>query len=231
MIKKYIIPSNYKCGIYSLGELPNDKDDSIIFYLEEMEVLTYFTPNYKTEVSFYSVTEDMLEDTLTAAYNDSGQLEYIKMRMDNEEKLLYINLTDIDDAKNKILDFCNDNANILSEKILRGKEKYARLFIECYYDGDAVNIAAKTGTEKEMKEIIEEYGDESSADNSGDYPFKNRIECDNETLRIILLCAPPDARYELYKFAVATISGYIKEHILDMIDKTDDFDFICEEYD
>ncbi|MBR1736870.1 MAG: hypothetical protein IJ736_07630 [Firmicutes bacterium] len=231
MTQKYIIPVNYKSGKYSLSELPSDHTDALVLYLQEMEVLTYFTPDSKKEVTLYGITEDILKNSLSAYYDNEGQLEYIKIIQDDKEKLVYINLPDTAAAKNKILNFSKHNADLISEKILNRREKIARIFIERYYDGDTVDIAAKIGTANDMKNILEEYGDMSAANNSGDYPLANRIECDSDTLGIILSCSPSENRYELLDLAVNTIADCIKERVLKSIEKTDDFKFITEDYD
>ncbi|MBR1736845.1 MAG: hypothetical protein IJ736_07495 [Firmicutes bacterium] len=232
MLQKYNIPLNYKSGKYGLGELSSVSKDSLVLFLKETGVLTYSTPNYKTEVRLYCITENMLKESLAVNYNNEGQLKYIKIIQENGEKLVYINLIDNNSAKNEIFNFCEYNANLISEKLLTYKEKIARIFIERFYDGEAVDISARIGTVDDMNTILEKYdGDLDAVDNSGDYPLDNRIECDNDTLGVILMCSPPEHSDDLFDFAVANITNRIKSRVLELIDKSDDFKFISEEYD
>ena len=232
MIQEFYIPLHYESGKYCLKELLSTCKDILVLSLDESGVLTYLVPEYKTKVRLYGITEDMLNDSLFIMYNDKRQLEYIKLIKDNKEKLIYIHIIDIKTAYNKVLIFSELNAKVISESIMNCKEKIARLFIECFYDGEAVDLAAKIGTLDDMRNVSNNYGnDYDTINNSGNYPLEKRIECDNDTLGVILMCSPPASGSELFQLAVTTFSNCIKDRVLELIDKTENFKFIVEEYD
>ena len=232
MKQEFYIPLNYESGKYCLKELLSTCKDILVLSLNESGVLTYLVPEYKTQVRLYGITDDMLNDSLFVMYNDKRQLEYIKLIQNNKEKLVYIHIVDKNAEYNKISIFSELNTKVISENIMNCKEKIARLFIECFYDGEAVDLAAKIGTLDDMRNVSNNYGkDFDTINNSGNYPLEKRIECDNDTLGVILMCSPPESSDELFQFAVTTFSYCIKDHVLELIDKTEDFKFIVEEYD
>ena len=232
MKQEYKIPLNYKSGTYNFKELSSNDEDTIILFLERTGVLTYFVPENETEIRLYNISENMIKNHLFATYGDNGKLKEMKIIQDDIEKLVFIYFSDHDKIKDIILNFSHCNADMISQKILRFNKKIARLFIEYFYDGEAVDIAAKIGTVDYMQKILSEYNNGLNAvNNSGNYPHANRIECDNHTLGIMLMCMPDDIRYDMFKLAVSEITCQIQRRVLNFIDKSENFKFISEEYD
>lgn len=239
MADKYKIPLHFKKGKFNLKDLSQNDDNSIVLSLGQYDILSYLVPEYETEVRIYSVNEQDVKETLSAVYDDNGQLENIKFCHNGKTKLVYIHFNDDEDAKEKIWNFSKFNADKISDEIIKCKEKTARLFIEYFYDGVAVDFAAKVGTVADKQAVIDSLSekakqrglDKTVIDNCGDYPHKNRIVCDTDTFGIMLLCANPDINSELFGFAVSVMTNHIKERVLDIIDKSDDFKFIVQEYD
>ena len=231
-MQKYKIPFNYKKGTYHFAELLSVNKNNLVLSLEETGVLTYFISEYETETIIYDISEDMIKNHLLVTYDDNGKWEQIKIIQNDIEKLVFICLTDSEKIKNTILGFSCRNADIISNKILSYNEKIARLFMEYFYDGETADIAVKIGTVNNMQKILSSYSDEPySIDNSEDYPLSSRIECENNTLCVILMCMPQNFRYDMFKLAVFTITNLIKERVLNLIDKSENFKFTFEEYD
>lgn len=107
-----------------------------------------------------------------------------------------------------------------------------RIFIEKFYDGEAVDIAAKTATAEEVQAVIDEYdGEIAAADNSGNFPLENRIGLACETLGVMLMCADGLLRNRLFDKAVETFAERVRSRVLKKGEFTEDFRFIVEEYD
>lgn len=78
------------------------------------------------------------------------------------------------------------------------------------------------------------YGDSGeldTADNSGNYPVENMFMLDYEPLGVMLMCTNCNFQSMLFGLAAAAVEERIKSRLLDKIDKTDDFQFISEEWD
>lgn len=238
-MKEYKIPLQFKSGKFHFSELPTNNENVLLFSCEKFDILSYFVPKYKTEVRLYNITEQLLQDCLYATYNDNGQLKYVELIQDDNIRLLFINYIDDADEKAEVLDYAEQSADIISNELLKCKEKVSRLFIEYYRAVGAIDFAAKIGTVADKHTIIDSLGDrakqcsfvESVIDNSGDYPHENRIECDRNTLDIMMLCANPDIQIELLDMAIDVMTNIIKNNVVDKLDKADDFKFIAEEYD
>lgn len=228
----YKIPLNYKEGTYKAEEIKDFSGEVInMEYCGEGLLYKYIVPRYEREVRIY---QECVNDNpiVTATYDSDGVIKYIQLHRDDTAEFAYINFKSYEHAKESILQFSNYWGDKLSDKILERKEKISRLFIEHFYDGQAVDFTAKIGTPEDMQDIFSRYGDGDDAiDNSGDYPYKNRIESDNYTLGIMLSCIEKRFCVEFYYLAVCVMTERIKNNVLDKLDKTDDFKFIEEEYD
>lgn len=237
MENEYNIPLKFRAGQYNLTKLLSGSESAITFSLKAGGVCSYSVPYYGTEVRLYGITEQIIRDALFATYDDNGQLKYIEIVSNDEVRLIYIHFLDNECAKEEILDFAAQSASIISNELIACKEKVARLFIEYFYDGEAVDFAAKIGTVADKQAIIDRLSggdgqhDLEIVDNCGDYPFKNRIECDTNTFSVMLLCAAPEFRSELFGLAVDIMEKYIKDKVVDVLDKSSDFKFIVSEYD
>ncbi|MDE5569786.1 MAG: hypothetical protein K2I82_03935 [Ruminococcus sp.] len=226
----YRIPLKFSTGKYSLPELVSADRDFLEMNLDKYGILTYRVPKYGTEVRIYSVEPKILKNTMKAQYDDSGNLEYADFKRNNRRELIYIRL-DEESAKMTIYQFARFQADMISEKIIHRREKMSRIFVEYFYDG-SVDFAIKPCSVEDFRQLAKSCGNcMDSLDSSGEYPHENRIECDRDTLSVMLLCVPDSLSTELFYFAVYVMTEKIKENILDRIEKTDDFKFIAEEYD
>lgn len=239
----YDIPMQFNSGEFKLEEIPTvqefDQENHFetdgmlcLEYDEEQQILEYNEPKSYDTVSIYSVSENAVKDTLKAVYDGNGGLERLELVDKDKTRLIYIRYDNMKASHDSVYGFIKKQAKKLAQAIMKRDEKLARIFIESFYDGDAVDIAVKTATPEEMQAVTDENGgDVESADYSGEYPVENRIELDNETLRIMLLCTDGKYRDKLFAACVDEIADYIKKHVLDSINKTDNFRFICEAYD
>lgn len=231
MSNTYKIPMNYQTGRYHCSKLPAESTDCLeLSYYCDM--ISYEVPEYSKEARMYSVKADEIEASLTAEYNENGLLKKAEYICGEKTRLVYIRYADEAEARLRITEFAEKNADAISEKIISLNEKLARVFIEYFFDGEAVDFAARIGTPSDMQEVIDSYnGTMDAVDNGGDYPYENRIECDNETLGIMLMCAPADSDCQLFAYAAELMTERIRQKIDSAIDKSDDFKFIAEEYD
>ena len=239
MISEYAIPLFFKEGKFGFNELAASDKNALSLYVDECSVLSYNVPKYGTQARLYDIDAQQILNNLYATYNDNGELQYAELIDNNDVILLYINLNDNDTAKQEISDFAIQSADIISDELRKCKNEAARLFIEYFYDGEAVDFAAKIGTTADKQALLNSLSDkarkrgleETVIDNCGDYPFENRIECDSITLGTMLQCADPEIRSELFYLAVEIMTKNIKDSVIDVIDKSDDFKFIAKEYD
>ncbi len=226
------IPLVYKEGVYGVNDFGEDiDDDNAIFfdYDTQYQMLTYDIPVEGREMNLYSVPKEDLIRTLHAVYDKDGILQNITATLDGRETLLYIRYEDNEHAKREIRDFAIRNADAIVEQIRQCTEVVARLFIEYYADSENMDYHAKIGTAAQREMLRQKYRDEDSCDNAGNYPAEN-IEGDNSMLITMVRCAegyPP----ETFQYAVEIMSKHIEEHALAALDKTEDFKFICAEYD
>ena len=230
----YNIPMQFKSGEFKLKELPRaDKNNALrLEYDKDYEMLEYNMIKWDGTARIYSVPKNAVKDTLTVVYDGNGELERIELADKDKTRLVYIRYVNMKASHDSVYDFIKKQSKKIAKAIMKREEKLARIFIESFYDGDAVDIAVKTATPAEMQAVIDENdGDTECADYSGDYPVESRIEIDRETLRVMLLCSHEDYRDTLFSVSAVNVKEYIEKHVLDNIDKTEDFKFICEEYD
>lgn len=229
MTEIYKIPLKYKEGTFRAEEIKDFSGEVIDIEYIGCDMFRCIVPKYDREVRMYGVFGNY---AFMATYDSDGVIKHIELKREKRTELVYINFPDRENAKENIWQYSCFWGDWISEKILERKEKISRLFFEHFYDGQAVDFAAKIGTPKDMQDIFARYGDGSHLiDNSGDYPFENRIEADNDTLRIMLSCTDNGFDCELYGFSVYVMTERIKNNVLDKIDKTDDFKFLDAEYD
>ena len=228
------IPLTYKEGVYSIVDFRKDinGDDAISFdYDAQYQMLTYDIPVGKDrrEMNLYSVPEGELVRTLRAFYGKGGMLQKITAMLKGRETLLYIRYEDEEDARKKIRRFAIRNANAIIEQIQQCTDAVARLFIDYYIDSETIDYHAMIGTAVQMEAVRQKYHDEDSCDCSGNYPSEY-IEGDDEMLITMVRCAEghPSANFQ---YAVEIMSKHIEKHALPVLRKTEDFKFICAEYD
>lgn len=230
---EYTVPLQFKAGTFKFNELdPSDEDTLTLCYDEKYQLLTYDAPLYGNEVRIYTVPREQMPNGLTAVYDDTGTLDKIEFTGGERTRLFYIRFKNISKSERGVLKLVKEEADKISKEIIGRKQTLARLFIEKFYDGEAVDIAVKTATAEEMQAVIDEYdGELRTADNSGNYPVENRIELDREALGVMLMCTLCHFQNMLFNKAAEAFEERIKKRVLDKIDKTDDFKFICDEYD
>ncbi|MFG6377262.1 MAG: hypothetical protein K1W19_02915 [Lachnospiraceae bacterium] len=228
------IPLTYREGVYSVIDFSKDidGDDVISFdYDAQYQMLTYDIPVGKDrrEMTLYSVPEDNLIRTLRAVYGKDGTLQKITAVLKGRETLLYIRYESEEHAKQEIRRFAIQNADAIIAQIQQCTDVVARLFIDYYCDGDNMDYHAVIGTAAQMEAVRQEYHDEDACDNSGDYPSEY-IEGDNRMLITIVRCSEGHPS-ENFQYAIEIMSKHIENHALATLHKTEDFKYICAEYD
>ena len=142
---------------------------------------------------------------------------------------MYIRYESEEDAKEKIRRFAIRNADAIIEQIQQCIDVVARLFIDYYCDGDNMDYHAVIGTAAQMETVKQNGHYKDSCDYSGNYSSEN-IEGDNRMLITIVRCAEGHPS-ENFQYAVEIMSKHIEKYALAALCKTEDFKFICAEYD
>ena len=227
------IPLTYKEGVYSVDFSKDiNGDDAISFdYDAQYQMLTYDIPVGKDrrEMTLYSAPEGDLFQTLHAFYGRNGMLQKITAVLKSRETLLYIRYENEEDAREKIRRFAVRNANAIIEQIQQCTDIVSRLFIDYYCDSDNMDYHAVIGTTAQMKAVRQKYHDEDACDHSGNYPSEY-IEGDNEMLITMVRCAEGHPS-ENFRYAEEIMSRHIEKYALAALRKTEDFKYICAEYD
>lgn len=224
------IPLKFKAGEYKFNEIDADTGDCLALdYNNEYQLITYNVPLYGNEARLYTVPRELMPEELTAVYDHNGDIERVELA---GTRLIYIYYKDVTVPERVILKFIKAEADRISDVIIKRKQTLARIFIEKFYDGEAVDIAVKTATAEESQVVIDEYdGEITAADNSGNFPIENRLEIDRETLGIMLMCSHSLLPNRLFSKAAETFAERIKSRVLKKIKTTEEFKFISEEYD
>ena len=234
MLELRNIPLTYREGVYSVVDFGQDieGDNSVSFdYDAQYQMLDYDIPVGKEQrkMTLYSVPEGELVRTLRAVYGKDGILQKITAVLKGRETLLYIRYESEEDAKEKIRRFAIRNADTIIEQIQQCIDVVARLFIDYYCDGDNMDYHAVIGTAAQMETVKQNGHYKDSCDYSGNYSSEN-IEGDNRMLITIVRCAEGHPS-ENFQYAVEIMSKHIEKYALAALCKTEDFKFICAEYD
>ena len=234
MLELRNIPLTYREGVYSVVDFGQDieGDNSVSFdYDAQYQMLDYDIPVGKEQrkMTLYSVPEGELIRTLRAVYGKDGTLQKITAVLKGRETLLYIRYESEEDAKEKIRRFAIRNADTIIEQIQQCIDVVARLFIDYYCDGDNMDYHAVIGTAAQMETVRQKGHYEDSCDYSGNYSSEN-IEGDNRMLITMVRCAEGHPS-ENFRYAVEIMSKHIEKYALTVLCKTEDFKFICAEYD
>ena len=234
MLELRDFPLTYKEGVYSVADFSQDieGDNAVSFdYDAQYQMLDYDIPvgQERRKMTLYSVPEGELVRTLRAVYGKDGTLQKITAVLKGRETLLYIRYESEEDAKEKIRRFAIRNANAIIEQFQQCTDVVARLFIDYYCDGDNMDYHAVIGTAAEMEAVRQKGHYEDSCDYSGNYSSEN-IEGDNRMLITMVRCAEGHPS-ENFQYAVEIMSKHIEKYALATLRKTEDFKFICEEYD
>lgn len=233
---KYSIPLSYKKGEYGPNDLKNIVGETFEFDFDsDYGIIEYTVPNSRNDPRLYDIPADVLESTLKAFYDDNGQLKKVTVNNeDNKDMLVFIRYDGEEAAKEEIRSFALENAKVITEQLIKSRDKAARLFVEYYYDGSSMDYHALIGTEEQKRKLEEKYpGDDNVVDNSGDYNIYTNLVCgDNETLGIMIICANTDSsKTDFVDYAIEIMTEYIRENVVDKLDKTDDFKFVADWYD
>ena len=234
MLELRDFPLTYKEGVYSVADFSQDieGDNAVFFdYDAQYQMLDYNIPVGQEwrKMTLYSVPEGELVRTLRAFYGKGGMLQKITAMLRGRETLLYSRYENEEDAKEKIRRFAIRNANAMIEQIQQCTDVMARLFIDYYCDGDNMDYHAVIGTAEQMETLRRKYRDEDACDNSGNYPSEY-IEGDNRMLITMVRCAEGHPS-ENFRYAVEIMSKHIEKHALAALCRTEDFKYICAEYD
>ena len=234
MLELRNIPLTYREGVYSVVDFGQDieGDNSVSFdYDAQYQMLDYDIPVGKEQrkMTLYSVPEEELVRTLRAVYGKDGILQKITAVLKGRETLLYIRYESEEDAKEKIRRFAIRNADTIIEQIQQCIDVVARLFIDYYCDGDNMDYHAVIGTASQMETVRQKGHYDDSCDYSGNYSSEN-IEGDNRMLITMVRCAEGHPS-ENFRYAVEIMSKHIEKYALTVLCKTEDFKFICAEYD
>ena len=234
MLELRNIPLTYREGVYSVVDFGQDieGDNSVSFdYDAQYQMLDYDIPVGKEQrkMTLYSVPEGELVRTLRAVYGKDGILQKITAVLKGRETLLYIRYESVEDAKEKIRRFAIRNADTIIEQIQQCIDVVARLFIDYYCDGDNMDYHAVIGTASQMETVRQKGHYDDSCDYSGNYSSEN-IEGDNRMLITMVRCAEGHPS-ENFRYAVEIMSKHIEKYALTVLCKTEDFKFICAEYD
>lgn len=227
------IPTVYREGTYGIGALPDTGQDIIDFEHDTYgDTLDYTVPvgEEGRELTLYGIPKGEFLETAKAVYDKTGRLVDISAQSHNEPVLVYIHYADAEDTRQKIRSFALETAEQMIEQICQCTEKIARLFVEYFYDGDAMDIHAKIGTAAQKRQIEEEY-DQDSGEYPGNYPSEMMIEGDNDRLIVMVKCSVGGEPYEFFQYARKCMEEHIQEKAIDRINKTDGFRFISMEYD
>ena len=234
MLELRDFPLTYKEGVYSVADFSQDieGDNAVSFdYDAQYQMLDYDIPVGQEwrKMTLYSVPEGELVRTLRAVYGKDGILQKITAVLKGRETLLYIRYENEEDAKEKIRRFAIRNADAIIEQIQQCTDVAARLFIDYYCDGDNMDYHAVIGTAAQMETVKQNGHYKDSCDYSGNYSSEN-IEGDNRMLITIVRCAEGHPS-ENFQYAVEIMSKHIEKYALAALCKTEDFKFICAEYD
>ncbi|MDE7204533.1 MAG: hypothetical protein K2O91_22140 [Lachnospiraceae bacterium] len=235
MVTSFMIPLLYKEGTYRLKDFHEDFGDSIDFdYDAQYQIFTYMVPvgeDCRHRIRLYQIPEETMTETLKAYYDENGQLQKITAWLYEKESLLYIHYADLEDARQKIKCFAVSNADAIAELVCANcTDVVARLFIEYFWDGEAIDFHALSGTPEQKEALEREYPEyDDIGDNSGDY-FSDRIYGDNHTFGIMLCCAEYE-QFDFFQYAVDIMTERVREKTVDRLQKTDDFKFIALQYD
>lgn len=228
------IPTRYKEGTYTHEPFHTEIDDGICLdYDDQYQILTYTVPNLEDcrEIVLYQISDKELMETLKITYAPDDVLQEITAQLKNRELFLYIHFTDTEHAKQGLKNFAIRNADAIIAQIGTFPDIAARLFIEYFCDGDCYDFHAKIGTPAQKAEIEKEYpNDEDIVDNPGDYPMDYLYYGDNEAFHIFVACAS-DGMFRFFQYTVDLMAEHIREQVVPLLQKTEDFKFICEEYD
>lgn len=229
----YNIPLKYKEGTYEIKELEIIGEKVLTLnYSDYGDIVTYRLPDrkYGGEIRLYQIRKERLDNTLQGVYDANENLKMLTINKDGKEAILYIHYEDASDTKQIVEAFAKENAKAILGKLALCKEKVSRLFVEYFNDGEYMDFHAKIGTESEKNALQEKYPQyKDIGDSCGDYRSEN-LAGDNGKLAILISCADNDED-DYFQLAVDIMTQMIEEEGAALLDKAEDFKFLCQEYD
>lgn len=204
----YKISPKYKAGKFKLNEIEIGASDCwALDYNDEYQMISYDVPLYGGAASLYTVSRELMPEELTAMYDSNGDIERVEL---SGIRLIYIYYKNVIVPERVILKFIKAEADKFFDMIIKRKQMLARIFIEKFYDGEAVDIAAKAATAEELQTVINECdGEIMAADNSGNFLMENRMAIDCEKLGVMLMCADGFLRNRLFEKVAETFAERI----------------------
>lgn len=216
---EYYIPFAHQPGRYAVRPMDTEPAGNYFHItLTYFQALEYRHPRYGNAVRVYNAPEEL---TVIAAYGKDGQLTAVTFRDGEQETLVYTANPDIDA-------FIAGEVRALADRILEKPGETARLFFECFYDGESADFAVKPVSPADMEQVRTAYGADA-VNSSGNYPSALRMACDTKKFLIMLVCLPESG--EAFYDACRAMREGIIEQVLPKLNKTADFQIIAEEYD
>jgi len=219
---EYYIPLEMEPGRFVIA--PQESDEAApagnFLRMERTEygMIKYRHPVYDRAIRIYGVPEDA---EIAAVYGTDGKLAEVTFTAGGQETLLFI-------AQPDLSAFINEEIIALTSRILEKPGETARLFFENFYDGEAVDFAAKPVSPADMEKVRIAYGADA-VNRSGNYPSALRMACDTTKFLVLLSCLPESG--EAFYDACRAMKDGITEQVVPKLNKTPDFQVIQEEYD
>lgn len=178
-----------------------------------------------TEITVYEVSEDEL-DKLTAHYDEEWRLTEVTFG----DRLVFINYADDSAAWSAIRDLADENGKRVAAQVAATEGKVGRVFVEYHKDAEGFDFGAIVAPEKELWQVAARSEDEDCINMSGEYSHENKICADNARFSVMLRCLPKGMSIGLMGMSVEIMTEAVRS-ACDELDKSEDFDFIAEEYD
>ena len=228
----YNIPILYKQGVYDVSELKAEGEVLELNYSEYGDIVTYELPDseHDDEIRLYGISKEILDDTLNAAYDENGCLKMLTVNKENKDKLLYIHYESAEETKEEIKKFAQENAKNILDKIGMCKDTVSRLFVEYFNDGEYMDFYAKVGTETEKTTLEKKYPEYANiGDSCGNYSSEI-LDGDNDRLKVMVSCADNED-FDYFGYATCIMAKFIEKEAPELLNKADDFKYMCSLYD
>lgn len=232
MEQTYMIPISYKSGVYHISKLTPDGNTLELHYSDYGDIVTYKLPDseYSKKIRLYNIEKELLDDTLKATYDSTECLKMITVNRNDNDELLYIHYGSIEETKKELEHFAKENAQCILDKISMCKDTVSRLFIEYFNDGEYMDFHAKLGTEAEKTALEKQYPEYADiADSCGDYSSEI-LDGDNNRLKVMILCGDNED-FNCFTYVVDIMAKFIEKQAPALLNKAEDFKYLCCEYD
>ncbi len=221
METKITIPTRHETGSFAVGELIGGTGEFVM--RAEYGSISYVSEGH--EVRVYSISEEEL-DKLTAHYGENWRLE----RVTFGDRLVYISYEDDSAAWSAIRELADENGKRIAEKVTAYEGKVGRVFVEYYKDTEGFDFGAIVASEKELWQVAARSDDDDCINMSGEFSHANKICADNARFSVMLACLPAGMAVGLMGMSIEMMTEAVRT-ACESLDKSDDFDFIVEQYD